>query len=143
MTVGILGAGQLGRMLALAGYPLGLDFLFLDKEAGTPAAQLAPSLVGSFTDPALLDELARRSSVVTVDWENVPLAALQHIEAHTRIAAFGRAGHSPRPLARKGLVQGPAHTDQRACCGRQSGRLACGYRQHRPARRAEDAAFRL
>jgi len=86
MTVGILGAGQLGRMLALAGYPLGLDFLFLDKDGGTPAAQVAPSLVGSFTDPALLDELARRASVVTVDWENVPLAALQHIEPQTRIA---------------------------------------------------------
>ena len=86
MTVGILGAGQLGRMLALAGYPLGLDFLFLDKEAGTPAGQVAPTLTGSFTDPALLDELARRSTVVTVDWENVPLVALEHLAPHTRIA---------------------------------------------------------
>ena len=38
MTVGILGAGQLGRMLALAGYPLGLDFLFLDPAKDAPAA---------------------------------------------------------------------------------------------------------
>ena len=36
MTVGIVGAGQLGRMMALAGYPLGLDFLFLDKDPATP-----------------------------------------------------------------------------------------------------------
>lgn len=86
MTVGIVGAGQLGRMLALAGYPLGLEFLFLDKEAGTPAAQLAPSLVGSFTDPKLLDELARRCEVVTVDWENVPVEALERIAKVTRVA---------------------------------------------------------
>jgi 5-(carboxyamino)imidazole ribonucleotide synthase len=86
MTVGIVGAGQLGRMLALAGYPLGLEFLFLDKDAGTPGAQLAPSLIGSFTDPKLLDELARRSEVVTFDWENVSVEALQRIEKGTRIA---------------------------------------------------------
>jgi 5-(carboxyamino)imidazole ribonucleotide synthase len=60
MTIGVLGAGQLGRMLALAGYPLGMDFLFLDQGAGTPAHQVAPSLLGSFSDPALLAELAGR-----------------------------------------------------------------------------------
>ena len=37
MTIGIVGAGQLGQMLALAGYPLGLDFLFFDRSADTPA----------------------------------------------------------------------------------------------------------
>ena len=57
MTVGIVGAGQLGRMLALAGYPLGLDFLFLDRHADVPAAPLAPTLVGEFTDRALLRTL--------------------------------------------------------------------------------------
>ena len=57
-------------MMALAGYPLGLDFLSLDKDARTPAAQVAPALSGGFTDPALLDELARRSEVVTFDWDN-------------------------------------------------------------------------
>lgn len=86
MTVGVLGAGQLGRMLALAGYPLGLDFLFLDREAGTPAHQVAPSLLGSFTDPALLAELASRCEVVTFDWENVPAAALDVLETRVRIA---------------------------------------------------------
>ncbi len=60
MTIGVLGGGQLGRMLALAGYPLGLDFLFLDKEAGTPAQQVSPQLNGSFTDANLLTELAGR-----------------------------------------------------------------------------------
>lgn len=86
MTVGIVGGGQLARMMALAGYPLGLDFLSLDGDARTPAAQVAPALCGSFTDPQLLDELARRSEVVTFDWENVPLEALDRIAGQARIA---------------------------------------------------------
>jgi 5-(carboxyamino)imidazole ribonucleotide synthase len=87
MTIGVLGAGQLGRMLALAGYPLGLDFLFLDREPGTPSHQVAPSLLGSFTDPALLGQLAERCSVITFDWENVPSEALDLLEARrARIA---------------------------------------------------------
>jgi 5-(carboxyamino)imidazole ribonucleotide synthase len=79
MTVGVVGGGQLGRMLALAGYPLGLDFLFLDPAADAPAGQLAPLLQGSFSDQALLQRLARSCEVLTFDWENVspePLSAL-------------------------------------------------------------------
>ncbi|MBM4232184.1 MAG: hypothetical protein FJ184_15910, partial [Gammaproteobacteria bacterium] len=72
-TIGIVGGGQLGRMMALAGYPLGLNFLFLDRSADTPAAQIAPTLVGDFTDQKLLRELARRSEVITFDWENVAI----------------------------------------------------------------------
>jgi 5-(carboxyamino)imidazole ribonucleotide synthase len=79
MTVGILGAGQLGRMLALAGYPLGLDFLFLDPAKDAPAARIAPVLHGAFTDRKLLGQLARRSEVATIDWENVSVEALHAI----------------------------------------------------------------
>ena len=86
MTIGVLGAGQLGRMMALAGYPLGQDFLFLDREPGTPSHQVAPSLFGDFSDPALLDDLASRCEVVTFDWENVPAAALERLELRVRIA---------------------------------------------------------
>jgi len=86
MTVGIVGGGQLARMMALAGYRLGLDFLSLDKDPCTPAAQVAPALSGSFTDPTLLDELAHRSEVVTFDWENVPLESLDRIAGRVRIA---------------------------------------------------------
>ncbi len=86
MTVGIVGAGQLGRMLALAGYPLGLDFLFLDKDGDTPGAQVAPTLTGSFTDARLIGELARRCEVVSFDWENVSVDALQPFDDGTRFA---------------------------------------------------------
>jgi 5-(carboxyamino)imidazole ribonucleotide synthase len=77
MTLGIVGGGQLGRMMALAGYPLGLDFLFLDPAANAPAAQIAPSLVGELASPAMLHRLARRSQVISFDWENVSVPALR------------------------------------------------------------------
>ena len=86
MTVGIVGAGQLGRMLALAGYPLGQDFLFLDRSADTPGAKVAPTLCGEFTDRRLLRELARRSEVITFDWENVSVESLATLGRRTRIA---------------------------------------------------------
>src|SRR5580658_11342019 len=81
MTVGIVGAGQLGRMLALAGYPLGLEFLCLDPARDAPAGQVAPLLRGAFTDRRLLARLARRCEVITFDWENVSVA---HLAAASR-----------------------------------------------------------
>jgi 5-(carboxyamino)imidazole ribonucleotide synthase len=87
MTVGILGAGQLGRMLALAGYPLGLDFLLLDPAKDPPASRVAPVLQGSFTDHELLGKLAGSCEVATIDWENVSLDALRVLaESGARIA---------------------------------------------------------
>ncbi|MGA2862794.1 MAG: 5-(carboxyamino)imidazole ribonucleotide synthase, partial [Steroidobacteraceae bacterium] len=86
MTIGIVGAGQLGQMLALAGYPLGLDFLFFDRSADTPAGRIAPLLAGEFHDQALLAELARRSDVISFDWENISVEALRRAARGTRIA---------------------------------------------------------
>lgn len=85
MRVGIVGAGQLGRMLALAGYPLGIRCEFLDRSADTPGAQVAPSLVGSLEDPRLLAELAARSDVLTFDWENIAGEVLAPLERTTCI----------------------------------------------------------
>jgi 5-(carboxyamino)imidazole ribonucleotide synthase len=85
MTIGIVGAGQLGRMLALAGYPLGLDFLFLDPAEGAPAGQVAPQIVGAFTDAELLGKLARETEVLTFDWENISVDALRALPPDTLI----------------------------------------------------------
>lgn len=85
MHVGIVGAGQLGRMLALSGYPIGVRCLFLDRGADTPGAQVAPSLIGDLEDPALLADLASRSDVVTFDWENISGAALEPLEKVTQV----------------------------------------------------------
>jgi 5-(carboxyamino)imidazole ribonucleotide synthase len=80
MTVGVVGAGQLGRMLALAGFPLGLSFLFLDPAKDAPAGKVAPQLTGSFTDPRLLAKLAEACEVLTFDWENISIEALHELQ---------------------------------------------------------------
>ncbi len=140
MTVGIVGGGQLARMMTLAGYPLGLDFLSLDRDAGTPAAQVAPALSGEFTDPALLDELARRSEVVTFDWENVPLAALDRIAGQVRIAPPRAALAAAQDrLNEKTLFDRLRHPDQPARRGRIARRARSRGRCARTAGRAEDA----
>lgn len=84
MTIGVVGAGQLGAMLALAGYPLGLDFVFLDRSAQTPAGRFAPVLTGDFADQSLLRRLAERSEVISFDWENISLDALRAATRATR-----------------------------------------------------------
>ena len=81
MRVGILGAGQLGRMLALAGYPLGIDCLFLGGERDSPAGQVSRILDGGLDDNAQLDALAAQSDVVTFEFENVPVEALERAAA--------------------------------------------------------------
>jgi len=75
-VVGILGAGQLGRMLALAGVPLGVRTLCLDPAAHPPAGVAAEVRTAPFTDPTALDDLARRCDVVTIEVEHVPVEAL-------------------------------------------------------------------
>ena len=72
-TVGVLGAGQLGRMLALAGYPLGLQFRFLDPAEDAPASQVAERVVAPFSPGPLLDSFAAGLDVITYEFENVPV----------------------------------------------------------------------
>ncbi|HVS35832.1 MAG TPA: 5-(carboxyamino)imidazole ribonucleotide synthase [Gemmataceae bacterium] len=74
-TVGVLGGGQLGRMLALAGLPLGLRFRFLDPAEESPAGQVAERMVGAFDDPNCLLRFAEGLDVVTYEFENVPTNA--------------------------------------------------------------------
>lgn len=79
MTIGILGGGQLGRMLALAGYPLGLRFRCFDASAEATAGQVAELAVGSFKDEAALAEFADGLDLITFEFENVPLAAAEFL----------------------------------------------------------------
>lgn len=75
--VGIIGAGQLGRMLALAAYPLGIRCRFLDTSADSPGGQLAQIRVAALDDAAAVAALAREVDVLTFDIENVPVALLE------------------------------------------------------------------
>ncbi len=91
MIVGVIGGGQLGRMLALAGVPLGLSFRFLDPSPDAPAAEVGELLVGVYDDPALLDRLADGAAVVTYEFENVPVEAARRVGALPGPAALEAA----------------------------------------------------
>jgi 5-(carboxyamino)imidazole ribonucleotide synthase len=92
-TVGILGGGQLARMLALSGAPLGLRFLVMDSSPEACAAQFAPMVVGDYRDEAALAEFASRIDVATFDFENVPAESARWLS--DRVPVFP----SPRALA--------------------------------------------
>ena len=80
-TIGILGGGQLGRMLAMAAARLGFDSAILSPEAGSPAARVAAhAIVAPYEDPAALRALAGLAQVITFEFENVPAAALAELE---------------------------------------------------------------
>jgi 5-(carboxyamino)imidazole ribonucleotide synthase len=80
-TVGCIGGGQLGRMLALAGVPLGLSFRFLDPSPDACAGDVGELVVASYDDPDGLDRLAGGAAVVTYEFENVPVPAAERVRA--------------------------------------------------------------
>ena len=92
-TVGILGGGQLARMLALSGAPLGLRFRVLDTVADACAGQFAPLIVGDYRDEAALAAFAAQVDVATFDFENVPAESAQWL--NERVPVFP----NPRALA--------------------------------------------
>jgi 5-(carboxyamino)imidazole ribonucleotide synthase len=90
-TVGILGGGQLARMLALAGAPLGVRFLVVDSLADACASQVAPLLQADWRDFAALAQFAGRIDVATFDFENVPAETAQWLTEHTAVYPNPRA----------------------------------------------------
>ncbi|MCE4363283.1 5-(carboxyamino)imidazole ribonucleotide synthase [Xanthomonas hortorum] len=84
-TVGILGGGQLARMLVLAGAPLGLRFAVFDPAADACAGQVAPLQVGAFDETAALAAFAAQVDVITFDFENVPAASAQQLAAQVPV----------------------------------------------------------
>ena len=79
MTIGILGGGQLGYMLALAGYPLGLHFRFLDPSPEAPVGRIANRVTADFNDEQALEKFSHGLEVVTYEFENVPVAAAKFL----------------------------------------------------------------
>ncbi len=77
-TLGIVGGGQLGRMLALAAARLGFDVAVLERDGDSPAGRVAAHcIVGAYTDRVALEQLAALASVVTYEFENVPAQAVE------------------------------------------------------------------
>lgn len=89
MKVGILGGGQLARMMAQAGLPLGAEFVFLDPKADACAGQLGRLITADWSDEGALEKLADCDRI-TCDFENVPAAVLERL---------AESGHPVRPAA--------------------------------------------
>ena len=90
--VGILGGGQLGRMLAVAGARLGLHVHVYDPSPAPPAAETARDCTTApWDDAAALEGFARACDVVTYEWENVPSPALDAVERHAPLRPGRRA----------------------------------------------------
>lgn len=85
-TIGIVGGGQLGRMFALEARRMGYRVVVWDPAADSPAAALADeSIIAPFHDAEAALELARRSDVVTLEWENADVETLRALEARVPV----------------------------------------------------------
>jgi 5-(carboxyamino)imidazole ribonucleotide synthase len=90
-VVGILGGGQLARMLSLAAAPLGVRTLVVDSAADACAGQVSPLVVADWSDEQALAAFAAQVDVVTFDFENVPSATAERLMARTRVHPAPRA----------------------------------------------------
>ena len=101
-TIGILGGGQLGRMLSLAAAPLGYRCHIYSPEAIAPAADVAAEhTVAAYDNEAALTEFARNVDVVTYEFENVPAEAIPIIEAITPVRPGAQSLHVCRNRSRE------------------------------------------
>lgn len=91
MRVGVIGGGQLGRMLALAAAPLGIRVTALDGARDAPAGAVCPLIEADFSDREALERLAGAADVVTFDFENVPADAVEWLSARTRVVPAANA----------------------------------------------------
>ena len=91
-VLGVLGGGQLGRMFAQAAQSAGYEVVVLEPQPGAPAAQVAPrQICHAYDDPAGLQRMADAAQAVTIEFENVPAAALQWLDSHLRLAPHAAA----------------------------------------------------
>ncbi len=82
-TIGIIGGGQLGRMMALAAKEMGYKIAVLDPTKNSPCAQVADiEIVASYDDLKAIQHLAEISDVVTYEFENIDYRCLQWLEKH-------------------------------------------------------------
>lgn len=83
MNIGLMGGGQLGRMMIQAAHRLGHTVTVLDPDPNGPAGQIADAVVvGAYDDPLALEKLAHSAQVFTTEFENVPAQALRFLAQH-------------------------------------------------------------
>ena len=84
-TIGVLGGGQLGRMLAHAGSRLGYRFVTLDPTPDSPCGQTAAQITAAYDDREAARELAQRSDVITYEFENVDAGVAEMLERESYV----------------------------------------------------------
>src|SRR4029079_3520800 len=103
----VLGGGQLGWMLGLAGIPLGVSFRFLGPSPEAPARMVGDLVVGGLEDVAAAAKAADGSEVVTYEWEGVPAATAVALEADVPVRPSARAVEAAQDrLVEKTTLQG-------------------------------------
>ena len=106
VRIGILGGGQLARMLALAGYPLGQEFIILCPAHDACASALGEHICAPFDDHAALRTLAGKSDVITYEFENVPAESVKYLHANNAVYPSPHALMTGRDrLLEKGLFR--------------------------------------
>jgi 5-(carboxyamino)imidazole ribonucleotide synthase len=85
VRVGVLGGGQLGRMLALAGYQLGVEFRFFDPNAGAPVGQIGQLIAADYTDHAALERFLEGVDVVTYEFESIPVSTVRFVAERMKV----------------------------------------------------------
>lgn len=104
--VGIIGAGQLGQMLGIAGRSLDVECVFLAPSRNSPAAIAGPVIESPFDNVAALEQLARLADVVTYEFENVSVGAIERIAADTPVyPPAGALRHAQDRLDEKRLFE--------------------------------------
>jgi len=89
-TIGILGGGQLGRMLSQAASRLGFDVVILDPEENSPAGRVSRGqIVAAYDDPTALSVFGRVCDVVTFEFENVPASSVERLAESGALVAPG------------------------------------------------------
>jgi 5-(carboxyamino)imidazole ribonucleotide synthase len=123
VTIGILGGGQLGYMLALAGYPLGLHFRFLDPSPEAPVGRIATRITAQFSDRSALKKFAAGLELVTYEFENVPVETARFLAERVPVLPPPAALEAAQDrLNEKRLFQklGIATTEFAAVAGREA-----------------------
>ena len=109
MRIGIVGAGQLGQMLGFAARDLGMHCTFIDPSPNPPAAACGQVIQAAFDDDDALSALAAACDIVTYEFENVPVEALERISEQDPLGRGRRP--DPQPVDREQVRPGGGEAD--------------------------------
>jgi 5-(carboxyamino)imidazole ribonucleotide synthase len=107
-TIGIIGGGQLGRMMALAAREMGFRIAVLDPTPGSPCGQVADvEITAPYHDLNAIAELARVSHIITYEFENIDARALEWLEENAYVPQGSRllAVTQDRALEKAAIVE--------------------------------------